>query len=278
MDLTVTESRHKHDRAESSLAQSSQYCMATDKGLECVCSKRETITIGTGTTAKKEDSTLFFYARQIDEGSLALQSLNAQWAPSGPVTEITWEQLIAEYQPEVDLFLSKVGPVMKSIAKSVAKGDRYRSNGAPFSAAMEYNNALVLDENNVRALFGLGLTYLQYDQPDKAKAVFEQMIALEGFASPEYKHLFNQFGIELRKKKMIEESRRYYARAIEICQTDENLYFNLARAFHEGGQVSEAVNMLEICLEMNPRHGEAQSFQKYLTHLSTYEQTQSRRV
>lgn len=259
----------------ASVAQSSKYCMATDLGLECVCSKRGTITVGTGTTAKKEDSTLFFYARQIDEELLALQSLNAQWAPSGPTIEITWEQLITDYQPEVELFLSKVKPVMKSIAKAVARGDRHRKNGAPYSAEMEYNNALDLDEKNLRALFGLGLTYLQYNQPEKAKAVFEQMIVLEGFTEPEYKHLFNQFGIELRKKKMIEESRRYYARAIELCQTDENLYFNLARAFHEGGQYVEADNMLEVCLEMNPAHDEAQLFRKYLANLAAYEDSQA---
>ncbi|GAB1409329.1 tetratricopeptide repeat protein [Desulfovibrionales bacterium] len=276
MDLAVSEKNEPQEQAGPSVAESSQYCMATDLGLECVCSKRESIMIGTGTTARKEESTLYFYAAQVRDDVLALQSLNAQWAPSGPVTEITWEQLVADYQPEVDLFLTKVKPVMKTIAKSVARGDRYRSNGAPFSAAREYNTALGLDEHNVRALFGLGLTYLQYNQPDKAKAVFEQMIVLEGLADPEYKHLFNQFGIELRKKKMIEESRRYYARAIELCQADENLYFNLARAFHEGGQMSEAAHMLGICLEMNPSHCEAKSFQKYLAHLTTYEESRGR--
>lgn len=68
----------------------------------------------------------------------------------------------------------------------------------------------------MRALYGLGLTYLQHNQEEKARAVFEELVVLDGFARSEYKHLFNQFGIELRKRSMIEESIRYYSRAMRI--------------------------------------------------------------
>lgn len=250
------------------IAEVSKYCMATDLGLECVCSRRSLVKLGTGTTIKKEDSTLYYYAKQIDDDLLALQSLNAQWAPSGPELEVTMQELITQYQPEVDLFLKQVKPVIQKIAKAVAKGDRHRNNGEPFSAAMEYNNALGLDEKNVRALFGLGLTYLQYDQHEKAKVVFEELIELDGFAAAEFKHLFNQFGIELRKQDMVDQACRYYSRAIELCKTDENLYFNLARAYFHGGQLSEAETTLEMCLFLNSGHEEAQKFKKYLSSVS----------
>jgi len=246
----------------------SKYCMATDLGLECVCSKRTTVKVGTGATAKKEDSTLYYYAKQIDDDILALQSLNSNWAPSGPATEVTMEELITQYQPEVEMFLKKVKPVIQKIAKAVAKGDRHRNNGEPYSAAMEYSKALHLDEKNLRALFGLGLTYLQYDQHEKAKAVFEELILLDGFASGEFKHLFNQFGIELRKQSMFEQARRYYSRAIEICDSDENLFFNLARAYFHEGRLGEADKTLETCLQMNPLHEEASKFRKYITSVS----------
>jgi len=260
--------RTSSDDEECTIKEVSKYCMATDLGLECVCSKRSTVKVGTGTTARNQDSTLFYYAKQIDDDLLALQSLNAQWAPSGPALEVTLQELITQYQPEVDLFLKKVKPVMKKIAKAVAKGDRHRSQGEPYSAAMEYNNALALDETNVRAMFGLGLTYLQYDQHEKAKMLFEELIGLDGFAAPEYKHLFNQFGIELRKQKLHEQARRYYARAIETCASDENLYFNLARAFFEDGRIGDADRTLETCLRFNPEHEEALRFRKYLTSVS----------
>ena len=250
------------------IADVSKYCMATDLGLECVCSKRSSVKVGTGNTVKKEDSTLYYYAKQIDDELLALQSLNSNWAPSGPALEVTMQELITQYQPEVDMFLKQVKPVIQKIAKAVARGDRHRNNGEPYSAAMEYNNALGLDEKNVRALFGLGLTYLQYNQHDKAQAVFEQLIALDGFASVEYKHLFNQFGIELRKQDMLDQACRYYSRAIEVCATDENLYFNLARAFVHGGRAGEAENALEKCLSINPGHEEGRKFKKYLCSLT----------
>lgn len=242
----------------------SRYCMATDLGLECVCSRRAQVRVGTGTTARKEDSTLYYYAKQIDDDLLSLQSLNAHWAPSGPSTEVTLEELITQYQPEVDMFVKHVRPVMRQIAKAVARGDRHREQGQPYSAEMEYNQALGLDETNIRALFGLGLTYLQYGQEDKARVVFEELIRLDGFADAAFKHLFNQFGIELRKRGMCGEACRYYSRAIELCQNDENLLFNLARAYFEGGQIQEAEDTLECCLRMNPNHAEGERFLSYL--------------
>lgn len=261
-------SHHMPVEDACSIEEVSKYCMATDLGLECVCSKRSTVKVGTGATVKREDSTLYYYARQIDDDLLALQSLNAQWAPSGPAVEVSMAELITNYQPEVDMFLKKVKPVMRQIAKAVAKGDRHRNSGEPYSAAMEYNAALSLDEKNVRALFGLGLTYLQYDQHEKAKQLFEELILMDGFAAAEFKHLFNQFGIELRKQKLLEQARRYYARAIELCETDENLYFNLARAFFEEGRLGDAETTLEMCLAINPDHDEAFKFRKYISAVS----------
>lgn len=114
-----------------SIAEVSKYCMATDLGLECVCSKRSTVTIGTGATSKKEDSTLYYYAKQIDDDLLALQSLNANWAPSGPAAEVTMDELITQYQPEVDMFLKQVKPVIQKIAKAVARGTGIAGTASP---------------------------------------------------------------------------------------------------------------------------------------------------
>ena len=81
---------------------------------------------------------------------------------------------------------------------------------------------------------------------------------------PEHKHLFNEFGIALRKKQMFDEAIRYYHRAIELTQKDENLYLNLARAHFEKGDRAPAFANLRICLEINSAHGEAKSFLKYM--------------
>jgi tetratricopeptide (TPR) repeat protein len=239
------------------LEQLSQYCTASDLGLECACSKRQEIKIGTGTTTRKEESTVYYYARQVDDDLLALQTLNEHWLPVGEAREITLAELVTQYQPEVDVFLKKIRPAMVELRKTIARGDRHRRNGQPYSAELEYNRALAMDEDNVRALFGLGLTYLQYGQPEKAQTVFEHLVTLDGFMDPAHKHLFNEFGIALRKQKLYEEAERYYTRALEICPDDENLYFNLGRALYEAGKLEHAANAARICLSLNPAHGEA---------------------
>ena len=249
----------------ASILELSKYCTASDLGLECACSKRQEIKIGTGTTSRKEESTVYYYARQVDEDNLALQALNENWLPVGTPQQITFEELIIQYQPEVEVFLRRIRPAMVELRKTIARGDRHRQNGEPYSAEMEYTRALTMDEDNVRALFGLGLTYLQYGQQDKAQSVFEHLVGLDGFMDPAHKHLFNEFGISLRKQKMYAEAQRYYSRALELCPDDENLYFNLARALYEGGNLDAEANAVRICLSLNPSHVEATKLSRTIT-------------
>ncbi len=240
-----------------SLEQLSQYCTASDLGLECACSKRQEIKIGTGTTTRKEESTVYYYARQVEDDLLTLQSLNDHWLPVGEAQQITLAELVTQYQPEVEIFVKKIRPAMNELRKTIARGDRHRKNGQPYSAELEYNRALAMDEDNVRALFGLGLTYLQYGQTDKAQIVFEHLVRLDGFVDPAHKHLFNEFGIALRKRGLFDEAEQYYTRALELCPDDENLYFNLGRALFEAGKLEAAANAARICLSLNPNHAEA---------------------
>ena len=83
--------------------------------------------------------------------------------------------------------------------------------------------------DNVRANFGIGLTYLERGESDKAENIFARLIKLDGAYEEEHKHLFNEFGISLRKNKMFSQSLEYYLRALDLTKKDENLYINIAR-------------------------------------------------
>jgi tetratricopeptide (TPR) repeat protein len=141
---------------------------------------------------------------------------------------------------------------MRDLGKTIARAERHRDNKEYYSAEMEFNNALKVDEENVRANFGLGLTYLERNEVDKAENIFNRLVRLEATFEPEHKHLFNEFGIQLRKNKMYKESMEYYQRALELSNTDENIYYNMARVALESKDPAQAVSALLKCLEMNP--------------------------
>ena len=64
--------------------------------------------------------------------------------------------------------------------------------------------------------------------------------------------LFNEFGINLRKNKMLDQSLEYYQRAMELSQKDENLFYNIARVYLEKKDFHKTVSCLLQTMELNP--------------------------
>lgn len=177
---------------------------------------------------------------------------------------ITREDLIENYTPEPDVYANKVLPALRKLKQSIARGERHREDGEFNAAEFEFESALDMDEENARATFGLGLTYMDWGKLEQAKEVFDKLIKLEGAFEPEHKHLFNEFGIKLRKNDMLEQALKYYAKAQELCSQDEHLQYNIARTLYAMGETAKAANCLRKALFMNPTFEDARVFLDYI--------------
>lgn len=217
-----------------------------------VFSSKEVRKVGTGTTTRKTIQKAFWYCDEQEDGSMVVQPLNANYIPSGPKKKVTREQFLELFSPEPELYVSSVYPQMRELNKTIARADRHRTNKEYFSAEMEYQSALKVDEENVRANFGLGITYLERGETSKADDIFERLVKLEAAFEAEHKHLFNEFGIKLRKNKMFDQSVAYYERALELAAQDENLQYNLARAYLEKEDYPKTLEFLLKSLDLNP--------------------------
>jgi tetratricopeptide (TPR) repeat protein len=238
--------------------------MSEQEFIEGVFSIERMAKIGTGTTARRVKQTALYYAREVDGEKIELQGLNNKHVPFGPVEMITKDELLSDYLPMPQLFKEVVGN-LRSVQKSVARGDKFRKRGENFTAEYEYANALNLDEQNVRANFGIGLCLLARDEEEKAKKVFDRILGLDTAFSDDHKHLFNEYGIALRKKKLFGQAVDYYRRALELSNDDENLWYNLARAQYERQDWAACAAAAAKCLELNPQHEEGRKMMDYLT-------------
>lgn len=239
-----------------------------DEPLKCVFSTTRQIKIGTGTTARKQTTKHLWYITQRDVDAYGVRKINTQFVPVGDEETIDQETLLAEYTPEVEVHNQRVEPAMQALKKTVAKGDKHRSKSEPLSAEMEYTKALDVDEHNVRAMFGLGLVYLERQDADKARTVFDQLVAIEAAFDCEHKHLFNEFGIALRKNELYQEAIQYYSRAIELTDDDENLYFNLSRAAYEQDDWESCFAHTLKALEINSQHEESLAMCKHIVTMA----------
>ena len=235
----------------------------TDDLIEGVFSIERMAKIGTGTTARRVKQTALYFARQVDEDIIELQGLNPKNVPFGDVEQISKEDLLSDYLPMPQLY-NEVVANLRKVQKAVARGDKFRKRGESFTAEYEYANALNLDEKNVRANFGIGLCLMDRDEVDKAKQVFDRIIRIDSAFSDEHKHLFNEYGIALRKKKLFGQAVDYYKRALDLSSEDENLWYNLARAQFEREDYEKSAAAAATCLKLNPDHEEGKKLLDYL--------------
>lgn len=217
-----------------------------------IFSTQEVKKVGTGTTTRKTIQKAFWSAEEAENETLDVQPLNANYIPSGPKKSVSMDEFIEKFQPEPEFYVQTVLPKMKELNKTIARADRHRAKGESFSAEFEYGNALKVDEENVRANFGLGLTYLDRGESEKADNIFDRLVHLEAAFDKEHKHLFNEFGISLRKNNMHAQAVDYYNRAIELSGSDDHLHYNMARVFLEQKDFESCTDHVLQCLAMNP--------------------------
>lgn len=232
-----------------------------------VFSTQEIRKVGTGTTTRKTVQKTFWFVEQHGD-TIECQPLNANYVPSGPKRKITMDELIAKFSPELEFYQMSVYPKMREVEQSVGKGDSHREKGETFAAEYEYSRALKVDVANVRANFGIGLTYMERGELDKAQNIFDRLLKLDGAFDAEHKHLFNEFGINLRKNKMLTQSVEYYQRALQLTANDENLHMNLARVLLETKDMDGCLEHLFTALELSPRHEISLKFLAWLLQKS----------
>lgn len=220
--------------------------------------------VGTGTTTRKTIQKSFWFAEEGDDGSVEVQPVNANYVPSGPKRRVPKDDFLAKFSPEPEFYVSTVFPKMRELDHTIVKGEDHREKGETFSAEFEFQNALAVDEDNVRANFGLGLTYLDRGETGKADNIFERLVKLDAAFQPEHKHLFNDFGISLRKNRMYDQALNYYTRAMELTKADENLHYNMARALFEKGEMEAVAEHLGQALAINPDLEAARKFSDWL--------------
>lgn len=78
---------------------------------------------------------------------------------------------------------------------------------------------------------------------------------------------YNSLGMDNRKAKNFDEAVKNYSKAISVSPQDENIHYNMARAYFEEGKLDKAEAFLEKALKLNPDFEEGKTFLGYLLKL-----------
>lgn len=228
--------------------------------------KQETIRLGFGSTSRDTVIENYFQVDLADqENIVSIRLLNISDQPFGEPTLITREELEQNYTPCPDYFKNKKDPKAQLAEKHVELGEEHFDNRQFFSAEREFNKALALNEKDLKANLGKGKTLYARGEKKEAKEIFDQLSQMEDLFEKENKHIFNEFGIELRKRNLHDEAVSNYTKAIAIDPEDPVLYYNLGRAYYEKKDREESIEQLTRAMTLKEDFKEARDLLNTLT-------------
>lgn len=102
--------------------------------------------------------------------------------------------------------------------------------------------------------------YAAHDRMEKVKEVFIDILKMDNRAA----NPFNSLGVRLRKAGDHHSAIRAYKQALELTPHDENIHFNLAKAYFFMDDVENALDRLAVALSINQDFPEALKMYKTL--------------
>jgi tetratricopeptide (TPR) repeat protein len=221
--------------------------------------KQEEIKVGFGSTGKTTRIEDFYQVIEIDNNHVEMKLLNISDQPIGEPIIIEKEKLKSYiYCP--DYFKNRKSSKEVTVEKHVQMGDKHLEKKQFLSAEYEYDKALSLNEDHLKANLGKGKTLFALGDKKKGREIFSKLSNIDALFEKENKHIFNEVGIELRQRGMLEEAITNYLKAIKFDPNDWVLYYNLGRAYYEQGDRLNALEKLKMALTIKPDFKEADEF------------------
>jgi len=229
-----------------------------------VVSDKKQNKLGLGGTAQSTARSVYFFAQRESGGEIFIQPLGVNFCPAGDRRAIPLVELMENYRPEPLFYYNRVKPVMDGVETDLEKGEKNLEAGRADLAEKCFKRALEVDADNIRGIFGLGTAYLEAGKTEDAEAILGRIMTLEMAFAPEHAHLFNQFGIRMRKAGMLKQALEYYEKAANLNARDEHLQFNICRIHYEMDDLDASFDCLSKALDLNENFREGMLMRDHL--------------
>jgi len=144
-----------------------------------------------------------------------------------------------------------------------------------------FNQSLARNQTFIKAYEGLAQAYLGKNDIDryryylqkaadeyaklnnfaKVKKIFVEIVKYDINAPNPY----NTLGIRLRQEKQYKEAIKAYFQAVQLSPKDENIHYNMAKAYFCDAQPPKALECIKLALALSPEHLEALKMYRLLT-------------
>ncbi len=133
----------------------------------------------------------------------------------------------------------------------------------------EKREAAKLVEKNLRENFSVHLSRMQSGNFRNAIVKINEILDYRDGIIPIHKHMFTDFGIDLRKIKQFNLAVKSFERALELSGEDANAFFNLARLYCEMEKYSQSWQCLASALKIDPNNYYSNKLREHLSKVDS---------
>ncbi len=213
--------------------------------------------LGTGGTSRDATSVNYYEAFPQGEGRYKLVLLDLNDQPTGFSEIVTENELKKNYEFAPNYFENKMTSQEKEVARKLANGREHLKKEEYFSAEFEFDGVIEIDERNLEAHVAKSEAQLGQGDVDAARQTLEKVSEFEELYEKSNKHIFNSYGMTLRKGGFFDKAVESYAKALRMDPADENLFYSIGRATYDKKDNRKALIFLNKCLSLDPGHNDA---------------------
>ncbi len=241
------------------------------KGVYSSVDPRQTGRPGMGAPGRNAARRRYWFVWEHDAGGYVVQPLSASMEPTGERRAISTAELAKGYAFEPDVLAVPVRPGLTAMQAarggSGGSGGKKQQDPAPgdapsgMAAGRDANRRSgdiaghevgAQTERSLRADFAIALAQLRRGDRDRAVRALERLAEAPGEFVPAHRHMFTDFGINLRKSKLPRIAIRHHLRALDLSPDDSHVHFNIARTYYDMGDTERAEQHLRESLELTP--------------------------
>ena len=205
-----------------------------------------------------------YYIELLSSGNIALEKVDETGEPKGEIVEeeLPVEEFNKRFKTcshhDCPLQPRTIDEIKKKMSDNrVELAEEHLKNGELQKAEDKFKRALKYDDESIKAQLGIGKVRMAEDKVDEAMKIFKEIGESNEIYESANKHTFNDFGIYLRKKGLLDLAIGNYEKAITIDEKDEALYFNLSRAYVMKGEIQTGIQKMKEALIVDPDFKEA---------------------
>jgi len=202
----------------------------------------------------------YWFVWDCGDAGYRAQALDGAFQPQQETSVLDPVTFHASFSPEPAILAAPVRQGRGS-ASAFPSQDGVSSEKTPEQLTAERTEV----EKHLRDHFGVLLLKIRLGDglPGVLKAMQDIAEVEEGIV-PEHKHMFAEFGINLRKGKLPELALAHAKRVLSLAPDDSHAHFNIARIYHILGKLVEAEQHLLTALEFSPDLEYARDFLAYI--------------